>query len=289
MAENRRRDFAWVTGAYASALLVAVGVIQSTPLESPLWLALAGDVAATLVIFGFSRVFRNSSFYDPYWSVVPPVLLLYWCAAYGVLDLRLGVLAILVFAWGVRLTGNWAIGWPGLQHQDWRYDDLQASSGRWYALVDLFGIQMLPTLFVFVGCVPIWLLTQQTAQPWNGLDWVWVVVGFGALYLEFRADNVLRAFRADPANQGQVLRHDVWALCRHPNYLGELGIWLAIALAGWAGSGSVHSWWGFAAMVGLFVFISIPMIDKRQLANKADYAAYKAEVPSLIPGLKLPL
>ena len=103
------------------------------------------------------------------------------------------------------------------------------------------------------------------------------------MYLEYRADNVLRQFRLNPDNQGQVLRQDVWAWCRHPNYLGEIGFWLSLALAGFTVSDSPWVWIGFVLMLVLFVGITIPMIDKRQLANKSDYAAYRDEVFSLIP------
>ena len=36
-------------------------------------------------------------------------------------------------------------------------------------------------------------------------------------------------------------------------------------------------------MIILFVFISIPMMEKRQLENKPEYADYRNEVSSLIP------
>ena len=40
---------------------------------------------------------------------------------------------------------------------------------------------------------------------------------------------------------------------------------------------------GFVLMGTLFLGISIPLIDKRQLSNKPDYGAYQREVPALIP------
>ncbi len=283
MTADRRRDFAWIGVAYATALTAAaLTVVLLSDLE-PLWQAAWADVAATLVIFAFSRIFDNSSFYDAYWSVAPPVLLGFWWWTYGGFDLRVLIAAVLVLLWSVRLTHNWARGWQGLDHVDWRYVDLKAKTGSFYPLVDLFGIQMLPTVLVFIGCVPLWLMLAEPAEAFGWIDLTWIVVGYAALWLEFRADNVLRAFRLDPANQGQVLRHDVWTWCRHPNYLGELGFWLALGIAGYAASGQLVSGLGFLLMVALFVGISIPMIDKRQLANKLDYRTYQSEVPTLIP------
>lgn len=242
------------------------------------------DLMATLVIFSFSCAFANSSFYDAYWSVAPPLIFLAWMVTAVEVDIRALVLFVLVVLWAVRLTHNWARGWHGLSHVDWRYVDLRAKTGRAYPLVDLFGIHLFPTLLVFAGCLPLWWVTQKPV-PLSWLDGLWIVVGFGALYLEWRADNVLRRFRLERVEPAAVLRIDVWGWCRHPNYVGEMGFWLGLAIAGHAVHAGVEVWIGFAAMVLLFVFISIPMIDKRQLATKPDYAQYKAQVPALIPRL----
>ena len=75
----------------------------------------------------------------------------------------------------------------------------------------------------------------------------------------------------------------MWAWCRHPNYLGALGFWFALALAGYVATGALLAWLGAAAMLVLFLGVSIPMIDRRQLANKAAYADYVREVPTLLP------
>ena len=109
------------------------------------------------------------------------------------------------------------------------------------------------------------------------------------------ADNELRQFRAqgalrtqvanDTQRPGRVLRQGVWAYVRHPNYVGELGFWLALGLAGYAASGQIMSLLGFVCMLALFLGVSIPMIERRQLEAKPDYAAYQADVGALIPKL----
>ena len=62
--------------AYLLAMIVAGMVVAASTLD-PLSRALLTDVAATVVVFAFSIGFRNSSFYDVYWSAAPPVLLLF--------------------------------------------------------------------------------------------------------------------------------------------------------------------------------------------------------------------
>lgn len=281
-SDSRTRDFGWVMVAYGVALAAAWLTVVQVPFTSPLWLAAAADIVATLIIFCFASVFRNSSFYDAYWSVAPPVLVLYWMLSSDSMDLRVGLVFVLVCLWAGRLTHNWARGWQGLAHQDWRYVDLKSQTGPFYPLVDLLGIQMLPTVLVFIGCVPVWLILSNPT-PIGWLDLVWLSIGLAAVGLEYRADNVLRAHRLDPSKQGEVLREDVWGWCRHPNYLGELGFWFALGLCAYLGTGLWISWLGFVLMLALFFGVSIPMIDKRQLSSKPAYADYKATVPAILP------
>ena len=67
--------------AYFSAFLAAFWFIYGTNNCLGLfWTPLIADIIATFVIWLFSRTFNNSSFYDPYWSIVPPILALYWLA-----------------------------------------------------------------------------------------------------------------------------------------------------------------------------------------------------------------
>ncbi len=84
------------------------------------------DVVATVLIFVFSMIFRNSSVYDPYWSVIPPIIAIYLVFLYPEANLtRQLVVTVLVLFWGIRLTLNWLRGWQGLRHQDWRYTQLR--------------------------------------------------------------------------------------------------------------------------------------------------------------------
>ncbi|MCJ7665887.1 MAG: DUF1295 domain-containing protein, partial [Actinobacteria bacterium] len=108
---------------------------------------LLADIAATLVVWGFGILFANSSIYDPYWSVAPLIILSYWIiireVSFSVIDI-LFMAAIAI--WGIRLTLNWAIRWKGLHHQDWRYTMLKEKSPRLWFLINLFGINLMPTV-----------------------------------------------------------------------------------------------------------------------------------------------
>lgn len=279
----------WVLFAYVVALAAGAAVLMQTivPLADNLLLrVLIADCVATLVIFGFSCAFANASFYDAYWSVAPPVLFGYFFVAQDAqLDLRATLLFALVLAWAVRLTHNWARGWQGLSHADWRYVDLQASTGPFWWLINLLGIHLFPTLLVFLGCIAIQVSLAGDARAINGVDLLASVIGWSALWLEMTADNQLRAFRQTNVNSATTLATGVWAWCRHPNYLGEIGFWLALFIYAWAAVGTqalALAVWGPLAMLALFAGISIPMIDKH-LANRKGFAEHKARTFALLP------
>src|SRR4051812_35006305 len=122
----RTRGFVYVTLVYALALAVAALVANVYP---TLWGLALADLAATVVVFAASARANNSSVYDPYWSVIP-IAIAAWFVRAGTLDARAVVVLFGVVAWGVRLTWNWARGWPGLGHEDWRYVDIRKQTGN---------------------------------------------------------------------------------------------------------------------------------------------------------------
>lgn len=282
---RKRRDLVIVTVGYAIAAAAAwtcLSLIQAHPLVE----VLIADVVATTVIFGFSVAFRNSSWYDAYWSVAPPLIAV-WFAHLGESADPLRTLLILgvVALWSLRLTANWAWGWQGMADEDWRYRNLKSTSGVFWWPLSFFGIHLFPTLVVFLGCLPLYpALVLGTAPP-GWLDAAALGIGLASIWLEFEADRQLHGFRARRSRRAEVLDQGVWRWCRHPNYLGEIGFWVSLFLFGWSAFGGVYpgSWLGPLAMVGLFCGISIPMIERRLLADKPDYAAYRARTWALLP------
>jgi len=275
------RAFAWVVAAYAVALAAAWAAASAVGVDAPLASAAAGDVAGTLAIFAFSMAFGNSSFYDPYWSVAPPLIALWWWG--DGTPARQALVLALVLAWGARLTWNWARGWRGLAHEDWRYVDLRTGSPLPYWLTSLLGIHGFPTLQVFLGCLPLLPALARGSRPFGALDAVAALVTAGAIALEALADEQLRAFRRG-AKPGEICARGVWSWLRHPNYLGEIGFWWGLWLFGLAAD---PAWWwsgvGALAITAMFAFVSVPMLDRRSLARRPGYAELMARVPALVP------
>lgn len=246
------------------------------------------DLVGTAVIFGFSLRYDNSSLYDAYWSVIPMGLAAYLVHAgwgSGANLARALIMAALVWYWGARLTHNWARGWPGMEHEDWRYVNFRNSCGRLYWLVSLLGIHLFPTIVVFLGCVPMFMVMTEPGAALGWLDLVAALVTFGAVSLELVADNQLRDYVRHRKRPGETMTEGVWGWSRHPNYFGEMGFWAGLYLFGVAAVG-FEPWWMAAGVVvisSMFVFISIPLIEKRMLARRHDYADIQRRISMLVP------
>jgi len=137
---------------------------------------------------------------------------------------------------------------------------------------------------VFAGLLPVWPAVTVAGRPWGWLDAAGVLVALAAVLTEAVADRQMRSFTSDPANRGRVLDRGLWRWSRHPNYLGEIGFWWGLWLFALA---AAPSWWwtvaGPIVMVLLFAFISVPLMDRRSLARRPEYAEHMRRVPALLP------
>ena len=283
----RIQSFFWIAVAYAAGLAAAWGAARALgPDHHPLVIVGAADLAATVAVFAFSVVFDNTSVYDPYWSVAPLAIAPYLAMrpeASGALSARQILVCTLVGLWGLRLTYNWARSFTGLGHEDWRYVNFRGTTGRAYWLMSFFGLQLFPTVLVYLGCLPL-PAALSSARPLGLGDAVAAAITLGAILIETVADEQLRAFRREKKGRGAIMQRGLWAYSRHPNYFGEVVFWwgiFAFALAAdtaalWTGAGAL-------AITVLFVFASIPMLDRRSLASRPEYADHMRRVSALVP------
>jgi len=268
---------------YALALAAGLGALRAFDADPLVRLGAAAGAAA-LVVFLFSRAFDNSSFFDPYWSVAPPLFVGFWLLERPDGDAtRAAVVCSLVLAWGARLTWNWVRGWHGLGHEDWRYVELRGKTGGAYWLVSLLGLHLTSAAWVFVASLSL-MPAVGSARPFGALDAVAAAVTAGAILLEGIADQQLRRWTLHQKRRGDLFEAGLWGWLRHPNYLGELGFWCGLYLFALA---TAPEWWpaalGPVAIAGLLFFVSIPLKDARMRATRPAYAERMRRVSTLIP------
>jgi steroid 5-alpha reductase family enzyme len=281
------KAFLLVIVAYLLAGIAAIATGIVFPALSPIAIVGLGDLAATIVVFIFSIITNNSSVYDPYWSVAPVPIALFWLSrpgSDGLANPRHLLIFALLCLWAIRLTTNWAIRWRGLGHEDWRYLDIRKQTGAFYWPVSFLGIHLMPTILVFLGCLALWpnLSGSNTHLTW--LDIVAALVTLSAVLIEGTADIQMQRFRRRPEAATQVMPSGLWSLSRHPNYFGEVlfwwGLYLFVPLA------YPGFWWaiiGPLAIALLFLFISIPLMENHLLVGHPGYSEYQRHISRFFP------
>ena len=262
----------------AYIIAISAGIIFIYTQEiNPLYEILLADIIATLVIYIFSYYFKNSSIYDPYWSVVPPLILLYWVMISEFNPLVVILLFLSVLFWSVRLTFNWIRSWPGMHHEDWRYIDMRHASGRYFEISNFLGIHLFPTLIVFLCCLPF----KYTMS--KNLD-LSIIAGFiicllGVLY-EIISDQQLYKFKM--MNKG-IMNSGLWKYSRHPNYYGEILFWFGLFFYGITQANLLYLLLNPILMLLMFIYISIPWIENKILKTRPQYLDYQKKVSILFP------
>ncbi|MCJ7695426.1 MAG: DUF1295 domain-containing protein [Anaerolineaceae bacterium] len=285
--KSKTRIFAFgvITILYIFAAFLGVVIYERLPFAP--WLSLLiADLAATLFIWVASLLLHNASVYDPYWSVQPLVILSLIFIAEGSFDPGSTIFILVVAFWSIRLTANWVVTFPGFHHQDWRYDQLEKQSGKFFPLVNLMGIQLMPTLIVFACILPGFYYISR-GGGFNLLTGIGIIISLVGTLLELFADYQMHGFQEQRVDRSELIRSGLWRHARHPNYLGEIlmwwGVYVVMVSVNW------QLWYlagGALINTGLFLFISIPMAEKRLKMYKANFEEYKQGTRLLLPFAK---
>ena len=272
--------------SYVIALIAAV-ISTSFFMDGHLWKTVTiGHIMATLIIYIASVLAKNSSFYDPFWSIAPlPIILFLSFLSYEKDENLIKILVILVpiTYWSVRLTNNWRRGWKGLKHEDFRYIDLKTRFKKFPYLIDFFGIHLYPTLQVNFSLFPLYYYFLSDFSTIPIVLYIFSFFTICAVLLEHLADEQMRDFRSKPENKGKTMNRLLWKYSRHPNYLGEVLFWWGLYLM--TVSVNLNLWWLFIcplSMTLMFTLVTCTMMDNRSLLNRPDYSTYMAKTSQLL-------
>lgn len=238
------------------------------------------------LVFIPSYIFQTERFFDLTGSLtyITATGLTVCYSRYSIpLDARSILLAALVMVWALRL-GSFLFSRIQKAGKDDRFDELKPNFFRFLNVWTIQG------LWVTFTAAAAWVAIANTTR--RELD-VFAVIGFLVWLLGFAseviADSQKSRFNADPANKGKFIRTGLWSRSRHPNYFGEIVLWLGVAII----AAPVLQGWQWIAMISpLFVALlltrisGIPLLEKKADAKwggQADYEEYKKNTPVLIP------
>ncbi len=202
------------------------------------------------------------------------------------LDARSLLLAALVIVWALRL-GTFLYRRVHKAGKDDRFDEIKPS---FFRFLNVWTIQALWVTFTAAAA-----LVAITTSVRKELD---LFAGIGALIwafgfaIEVVADSQKSRFNADSSNKGKFIQTGLWSRSRHPNYFGEIVLWIGIAVIALP----VLQGWQWVALISpLFVTLlltrvsGIPLLEKKadqKWGGQPEYEEYKKRTPVLIPRLK---
>lgn len=227
-------------------------------------------ILSIIVSFLYGLFTRNYSTVDRLWSVLPPVYALIWMYGHTG-NTRLVLASVLVIAWGVRLTynfarrGGYSFSWKqGFTGEDYRWEIMREKIPNriLFELFNLFFISIFQLVLVFAITLPLYVL-RQNAAPLNRIDVLLLALHLLFLIGETISDNQQYNFQNEkrsPEFAGSY-RHQLgfntfglWKYARHPNYFFEIGQWVIVALYAINVNGTFHPA-AFGAMVLILLFI----------------------------------
>ena len=203
-------------------------------------------------------------------------------------SLRSVVLFTMVILWAGRL-GIFLFIRVQRSGKDSRFDAIKKSFPRFLIA---WTVQGLWITFTLAPVMAVALFGRQ-----NGVDLLFVVGSLVWLFgysFEATADLQKYRFKSDPNNKGKFINSGLWSISRHPNYFGEITLWVGVAIIALP----VLSGWQYLTLSSpLFIYCllryisGIPMLEKssdERWGNLNAYQDYKRSVPLLFPALRWP-
>jgi steroid 5-alpha reductase family enzyme len=198
-------------------------------------------------------------------------------------DARSFLLVALVSIWALRL-GTFLFRRILAAGSDPRFDELKLSFARFLTVWTVQGLWVSLTLAAALATITSTRQVELDAFALVGAI-IWAL-GFG---IEATADWQKSQFRAKPENAGKFITTGLWAWSRHPNYFGEIILWIGVAIIALP---VLRGWQWVTLISPLFVTLlltrisGIPMLEERadkKWGGDPEYEEYKARTPVLIP------
>ena len=203
-------------------------------------------------------------------------------------DARSLLLLALVLVWAVRL-GSFLFRRIHKAGKDGRFDDIKPSFPRF------LNAWLLQGLWVSFTSAAAWAIMTTTLRRELG---IFALIGFLVWIFGFAfeviADIQKNRFRANPENKGKFIANGLWSRSRHPNYFGEITLWIGVVIIALP----ILRGWPWVTLISpVFVTLlltrisGVPMLEKRandKWGGQQDYEDYKKRTPVLIPRISKP-
>ncbi|GAB4158148.1 MAG: DUF1295 domain-containing protein [Candidatus Dojkabacteria bacterium] len=192
---------------------------------------------------------------------------------------------LLVLIWAIRL-GSYLLIRISKTGKDKRFDQMRENF--W----DFGKFWLLQGVTVWIVMLPCLLFFKSQAPTFNWVSTIGLIIWILGISIEAIADWQKFQFKNNPQNEGKWIASGLWKYSRHPNYLGEILLWLGVYLFVVPSLTGATILWGLIGplyITLLLCFVSgIPLLEKsadKRWGNLSEYIKYKKETGVLFPKL----
>ncbi len=234
------------------------------------------------LIFMIAQLKKDNSIVDVAWPIGFIIVALYSLITKGLYSAPHILITCMIIVWGVRLSfhimvRNWGKG------EDPRYKKWRAEWGNTATIRFFFQIFMLQGLILIIIAYPIIVINSSMQQEIGFLHIIGFCMWIIGFFFEAVGDYQLYIFKKNPTNKGNIMMDGLWKYTRHPNYFGEVTMWLGIFIM------ALSVPYGWTAIISpllityLLLFVSgIPMAEK-SLEAFPEFQAYKKRTSIFFP------
>ena len=188
--------------------------------------------------------------------------------------------------WSIRL-GSFLFLRVKKQKRDVRFLEIKKSFSRYFMTWNLQG------LWVFMCSLPAITSIYSNFVEIGIYFYIGSIIWMIGFFIEIIADYQKNVFRKSKVNKGKYITTGLWSLSRHPNYFGEILLWLGITIVAFP---TITGFQYFSLISPLFVYILLTRISginfleaigDRRWGSDDGYKIYKSKTPILFPRLFL--
>ncbi|MBD3282195.1 MAG: DUF1295 domain-containing protein [Candidatus Portnoybacteria bacterium] len=196
------------------------------------------------------------------------------------------IVFLMIFLWAARLGVYLFIRINKIK-RDKRFDNIRNNFVKFGSFWLLQGVS------VWVIMLSSLIYFSLDSIIINMISWIGFIVWLIGLIVESISDYQKFKFVNNSSNRGKWIDEGLWKYSRHPNYFGEILIWIGIYLFVLPSLSDINIWIGLVSpvyIIILLLFVSgIPKAEEaadKRWGDNEKYLKYKKRTSILIPFFK---
>lgn len=194
------------------------------------------------------------------------------------------VLVFLISVWAARL-GTYLVIRIRKWGRDRRFDEVRNNFTKF---LQFWIFQAITVWVVSISSLQFYKL--NTSHNISTYSIIGIIIFLTGLIVETTGDLQLFNFSNQKENKGKFINQGLWSYTRHPNYLGEITVWLGLWVYTFDSITNQQALLGFISPLFIFLMIrfvsGVPKLEKsaeEKWGNQKDFKEYKEKTGLILP------